>query len=262
MYSGKLLVGFSIGNWSPNISARFKALSCCPGPGSEWLQWNSSFGAFPVLQSTLPCLFEVCLPLSSRDTCINTLSSHLFSVLLAIISSCRSSSSWTCFRPPVLLMKTVVCSSTWVACLYRMSYSLFHLNLSVLLLSDFQTSHLMWAAGGGGEVYSGVATSGTATQPLMLLPSAARCRCSVREPSVLASEMNGKPVGGARLRGLVVSPLLHAEAGICLWPGRLPALGEMGGGGGWIKGSYNLLAQDNIVYAFMWPGAYTCFRCE
>lgn len=24
----------------------------------------------------------------------------------------------------------------------------------------------MWAAGGGGEVYSGVATSGTATQPL------------------------------------------------------------------------------------------------
>lgn len=25
-------------------------------------------------------------------------------------------------------MKTVVCSSTWVACLYRMSYSLFHLN--------------------------------------------------------------------------------------------------------------------------------------
>lgn len=71
----------------------------------------------------------------------------------------------------------------------------------------------MWAAGGGGEVYSGVATSGTATQPLMLLPSAARCRCSVREPSVLASEMNGKPVGGARLRGPVVSPLLHAEAG-------------------------------------------------
>lgn len=103
----------------------------------------------------------------------------------------------------------------------------------------------MWAGGGGGEVYSGVATSGTATQPLMLLPSAARCRCSVREPSVLASELNGKPVGGAGLRGPVVSPLLHAEAGICLWPGRLPAL--VGGG----QGSYNFLAQDNIVYAFM-----------
>lgn len=57
----------------------------------------------------------------------------------------------------------------------------------------------MWAGGGGGEVYPGVATSGTATQPLMLLPSAARCWCSVREPSVLASELNGKPVGGARL---------------------------------------------------------------
>lgn len=48
-------------------------------------------------------------------------------------------------------MKTVVCSSTWVACLYRMSYSLFHSNLSVLLLSAFQTGHLMWAGGGGGR---------------------------------------------------------------------------------------------------------------
>lgn len=90
----------------------------------------------------------------------------------------------------------------------------------------------MWAGGGGGEVYSGVATSGTATQPLMLLPSAARCRCSVREPSVLASELNGKPVGGTCLRGPVVSPLLHAEAGICLWPGRLPAFDGWGVGGG------------------------------
>lgn len=82
-----------------------------------------------------------------------------------------------------------------------------------------------------GEVYSGVATSGTATQPLMLLPSAARCRCSVREPSVLAWELNGKPVGGACLRGPVVSPLLHAEAGICLWPGCLPAFDGGGVGG-------------------------------
>lgn len=92
----------------------------------------------------------------------------------------------------------------------------------------------MWAGGGGGEVYSGVATSGTATQPLMLLPSAARCRCSVRESSVLVSELNGKPVGGAHLRDPVVSPLLHAEAGICLWPGRLPALE---GGGGEVRGA-------------------------
>ena len=71
----------------------------------------------------------------------------------------------------------------------------------------------MWARGGG--VYSGVATSAAATQPLMLGPSAARCRSFVREPSVPALEMNRGPVDGARLWGPVVSPLLHAEAGIC-----------------------------------------------
>lgn len=87
----------------------------------------------------------------------------------------------------------------------------------------------MWAGGGGrGGVYSGVATSATTTQPLMLRPSAARCRSFVREPSVLAPEMNRGPVDGARLWGPVVSPLLHTGAGICFWPGRLPA-GEKGG---------------------------------
>lgn len=84
----------------------------------------------------------------------------------------------------------------------------------------------MWAGGGG--VYSGVATTAAATQPLMLRPSAARCRSFVREPSVPALEMNRGPVDGARLWGPVVSPLLHAETGICYWPGRLPAGEERG----------------------------------
>ena len=40
--------------------------------------------------------------------------------------------------------------------------------------------------------------------------------------------MNRGPVGGARLWGPVVSPLLHAEAGIDYRPGRLPAGEERG----------------------------------
>lgn len=92
-----------------------------------------------------------------------------------------------------------------------------------------------------GGVYSGVATTATATQPLMLRPSPARCRSLVREPSVLALEMNRGPVGGARLWGPVVSPLLHAEAGICSWPGRLPAA-EKGVGVGEGRGATAYLA--------------------
>lgn len=68
--------------------------------------------------------------------------------------------------------------------------------------------------GVGVGVYSGVATSAAATLPLMLRPSAARCWSSVREPTVLAQEMNRGPVDGARLGGPVVSPLSHAEARI------------------------------------------------
>lgn len=111
----------------------------------------------------------------------------------------------------------------------------------------------MWAGRGGGEVYSGVATSGTATQPLMLLPSTARCRCSVREPSVLASELNGKPVGAACLRGPVVSPLLHTDAGICLWPGRLPALG----GGVEVRGEGGVGVEARGATTF-WPRIVLC----
>lgn len=79
-------------------------------------------------------------------------------------------------------------------------------------------------------VYSGVATSAAATHPLMLRPSIARCWSFIREPSVLALEMNRGPVDGARLWGPVVSPFLQAKAGICFWPVRLPS-GEKGGGG-------------------------------
>lgn len=118
----------------------------------------------------------------------------------------------------------------------------------------------MWAVGGGGGVYSGVATTATATRPLMLRPSPARCRSLVREPSVLASEMNRGPVGGACLWGPVVSPLLHAEAGICFWPGRIPAAEK--GVGGWVgvKRGYNILGLGfdgretyNIVFSFVCP---------
>lgn len=114
-------------------------------------------------------------------------------------------------------------------------------------------------------VYSGVATTATATQPLMLRPSPARCQSLVREPSVLALEMNRGPVGGACLWGPVVSPLLHAEAGICFWPGRLPAA-EKGVGG--VKRGYNILGPGfdcretyDIVFSFVCPPhMYMCFH--
>lgn len=139
----------------PFLKPRHAALVLAATDCSE-TEAHPSLGAFPVLLSMLPCLFEVCLtPSSIRGTCINMLSSHVFCVLPTVFSSRRSSSTRSPL--PILLMKTVVCSNnTWVACLYRMSYSLFHPNLSLLLLSAFQTGHLMWAGGGGGEVYSGV----------------------------------------------------------------------------------------------------------
>lgn len=65
-----------------------------------------------------------------------------------------------------------------------------------------------------GGVYSGVATSAAATHPLMSRPSVARCWTFIREPSVLALEMNRGPVDGARLWGPVVSPFSQAKAGI------------------------------------------------
>lgn len=70
------------------------------------------------------------------------------------------------------------------------------------MLSGFQTDqlcHLMWTVGGGDGVYSGVVTMAAATQPLMLYPSAARCLGFIREPSVLAPEMNRAPVDGVPL---------------------------------------------------------------
>lgn len=92
----------------------------------------------------------------------------------------------------------------------------------------------------------------------MLRPSAARCRSFIREPSVPGLEMNRGPVDGARLWGPVVSPLLHAEAGICYRPGRLPERG-------WLKGSYNTLAnaltpRKLIIWICVCPRVpmYTC----
>lgn len=47
--------------------------------GCSETQAQPSLGAFPVLLSMLPCLFEVCLaPSSIRGTCINMFSCHVF----------------------------------------------------------------------------------------------------------------------------------------------------------------------------------------
>lgn len=153
----------------------------------------------------------------------------------------------------LLLMQTVICSSTWVACLYSQSYSL--PQLSALVLSGFQIDwphHLMWV--GGGRVYSGVASlmaSAATTQPLMLCPSAARCWSSVREPSVPDPQMNRGPIDGARLWGSVVSPLLHAEEAIYSGPGRLPVVEERGwhsGPGFGRRGTKNMLHVSVCVH--------------
>lgn len=152
------------------------------------------------------------------------------------------------------LIKTVICSSTWVTCLYSQSRCLaklfgycffffFFLLLSSPTLRFSNRPVLLFDVGSrkGVGVYSGVVsltTDAATTLPLMLCPSAARCWSSIREATVPNLRMNRGPIDGARLWGAAVSPLLHAQAGVDGGPGRLPA-GEKRG---WPKGSRNILA--------------------
>eukprot|EP00064_Thunnus_orientalis_P011010 superscaffoldBa00001549_g11040 len=123
---------------------------------------------------------------------------------------------------PVVTDKTHLLTCPFVASVQD-SFSTHHLN-STRPAAPFDVGR----GRRGRGVYSGVATSAAATQPLMLRPSAARCWSSIREPTVPALEMNRGPVDGARLGGPVVSPLSHTEARIYGRPGRLPAGEEWG----------------------------------
>ncbi len=147
-------------------------------------------------------------------TCINT----LYRLLCVSLSMCSSSSSsiagLSFFSTPVNKNSSLQqhLSGLFVQPVHNTLGHLFRSPLLALVLSGFQTGqpcHLMWAGG----VYSGVASSAAATQPLMLRPSAARCRSFVREPSVQALDMNRGPVDGARLWGPVVSPFHTQKRG-------------------------------------------------
>lgn len=129
----------------------------------------------------------------------------------------------------LLLMKTGVCSSTWVACLYRQCCSLpqlcgCRLFYFILFFSQHSVSSraLRFWNRPGHAIWCGLGVGGfiQVFWPVLLLLSLwccvrpARCWSSIREPSVPALEMNRRPVNGAWLWGPVVSPLLYTEAGI------------------------------------------------